>query len=106
MFAKAKCHITHPGTPDGPQGPSGALAPWLKLALGLALLLLFMFWLGPFLTTSLPGYDRLEAVIREHDINAGAFYYTGLEQTAEGERYLRERLQAPVPPGGVKKPKE
>jgi hypothetical protein len=80
--------------PGGSQDPPGRLKAWLKLGLGVALLLFFMYVVGPFLDT-LPGIKPVTRFIDDSGINAPAFYYTGVEEVGDAVVSIRNSLEYP-----------
>ena len=80
----------------GAEAPQEGLNPWLKLLLGIALILLFIFVGGP-LSKHLPGARRMAEVIDERNLRATAIYYTDFEESFEGSEYIRHSLE--YPPG-------
>lgn len=45
----------------------------------------------------IPNMRQLVTVIEEQDINSSAYFYTEIEASYEGERYLREALAREIP---------
>lgn len=78
---------------DGASPPSTAdrRRAWLHLAMGVALVLLFMFGIGS-LAQSIPGAAHMAQVIEERDLRATAIYYTDFEEPAEGSYAIRTSL--------------
>ena len=83
-------------TLDGHKRPSGAVRKWLGLFLGFFLVWIFMFIIAP-------AIEKTDAVkpfaqfIEDSGIDAGALYYTEIEETAEAEMYLLDAARyAPV----------
>ena len=71
-----------------------ALTPWVKLAIGIVIVLLFIFGIGH-LSTFIPGAHRMAQVIDDNDLRATAIFYTDFETSAEGSEYIRHCLQYP-----------
>ena len=69
-----------------------SLGGWPGLILGLALLLLFIFVIVPF-WNDLPGVKPLADYIEESGIDAGALYYTEVEETGEAETHMRTTFE-------------
>lgn len=61
------------------------------LALGSSLLFVYVFL--PFLTRSCSALDTMARHLEETGIDPSRYYYTDVEQVAEGELYLREALK-------------
>ncbi len=84
-----------PGVPSGP--PGGAYA-WLKLLVGLGLVILFMFVIAP-LGDRVPGFDSVFKFIEERNLKATALYYTDIDEFGEAAVTLRNnREYAPKGP--------
>lgn len=86
---------THP-PPGGPSGRPGGVLPWLKLLLGLCVILFFMFGIGS-LSKYIPGAKRMAQVIDERGLRATAVWYTDFDESAEGSEDIRNSLD--YPPG-------
>jgi hypothetical protein len=73
------------------RGGSASWRGWLGLAIGLAAMWFFTF-------VALPGIHQLPLikpvmdVIAESGVDAGSYWYTQLEETAEGSMYVRNTL--------------
>jgi hypothetical protein len=72
----------------------GGLIPYLKLALGMALIALFMFGIAP-LAKLVPAVRAFTDIAAERDIRVAAIYYTDLKESAEGSSYIRDSLDYP-----------
>lgn len=83
-------------TSRGACAPREGLLPWLKLAAGVAAVLLFIFGIGT-LASHLPGAKHMAEVIEERDLRATAIFYTDFKESSEGSEYIRDCLQ--YPPG-------
>ncbi len=81
----------------GASAPPAALNPWLKLLIGIALILFFMFGIGS-LAQYIPGARRMAQVIDERNLRVTAIYYTDFEEPAEGSERIRDSLD--YTPGG------
>ncbi len=57
----------------------------------------FGAFLGPWLVEQIPAMREIAQVIEEQDINSSAYFYTEIEASYEGERYLRESLAREAP---------
>jgi len=66
--------------------------PWLKLALGLALIWGMAFVLLPW-GQSLPFIRPIMTIITEANIDAGAYWYTQSEETARSQMYVRHAIR-------------
>jgi len=81
----------------GASAPPATLNPWLKLLIGIALILFFMFGIGS-LAQYIPGARRMAQVIDERNLRVTAIYYTDFEEPAEGSERIRDSLD--YTPGG------
>jgi hypothetical protein len=71
-------------------------------AWGILLGTFFMLWVfgvavGPWLQHHIYGMDEIVQVIEENDIDAGAYFYTEIEGSYTGEKYLRQSLELAAP---------
>ncbi len=64
---------------------------WLQLALGILLIALLTYGLGP-LGLRLPGMAAISEFIKIHDIEVTAIYYTEIEEFSQAEADLRNHL--------------
>ncbi|UCG78040.1 MAG: hypothetical protein JSV21_10830 [Nitrospirota bacterium] len=76
----------------GPQGPPNILLRWAMMLFCLAIVWLFIFVAAPAMQSS-PMVEPLAVYINESGIDAGALYYTEIEETSEAEVYLRSVLK-------------
>jgi hypothetical protein len=65
---------------------------WIRLALGVALLLAFIFGLAPALRL-VPAVDRMHRHVDARGIDADALFYTDLDESAEAENFIRHALK-------------
>ena len=72
---------------------------WGALALFLAAIWLFGAVIGPALQHKIPIMDQMVKIAEEQDIDMGAYFYTEIEASYDGERYLRDALQFSNPEG-------
>ncbi len=70
---------------------------WAILCSVCAGLYLFGVKIGPWLQGHIWGMDKIAKVIDEQNIDAGAYYYTEIEEAAEGYQYLSQTLQTMAP---------
>ena len=75
----------------GASAPPAALNPWLRLLIGIALILFFIFGIGS-LAQRIPGARHMAHVIDERHLRATAIYYTDFEEPAEGSERIRDSL--------------
>ncbi len=71
--------------------PQTGLHPVLKLMIGIALILIFIFGIGS-LAQLIPGARHMARVIDERNLRATAIYYTDFEEPAEGSESIRDSL--------------
>lgn len=71
--------------------PQAGLNPHLKLIIGIALILGFIFGIGS-LAQLIPGARHMAYVIDERNLRATAIYYTDFEEPAEGSEIIRDSL--------------
>jgi hypothetical protein len=71
--------------------PQAGLNPYLKLIIGIALILVFIFGIGS-LAKLIPGARHMAVVIDERNLRATAIYYTDFEESAEGSERIRDSL--------------
>lgn len=79
------------------KAPRAGVSPWLKLIIGIALILTFIFGVGN-LAQFIPGARRMAQVVDERNLRATAIYYTDFEEPAEGSESIRDSLD--FTPGG------
>jgi hypothetical protein len=94
MTAKDTCT---PFPVCGVPAPRTGLNPYLKLIIGIALILAFIFGIGS-LAQLIPGARHMADVIDERNLRATAIYYTDFEEPAEGSERIRDSLD--YMPGG------
>ncbi|MEW6672912.1 MAG: hypothetical protein AB1427_14500 [Thermodesulfobacteriota bacterium] len=75
----------------GASAPQTGLNPWLKLLVGIVLILVFIFGVGS-LAQFIPGARHMAKVIDERNLRATAIYYTDFEESAEGSERIRDSL--------------
>ncbi len=81
--------IEPPGDPSGP--PGGAYA-WLKLLIGVGVVVLFMFVIAP-LGDRLPGFGSAFKFIEDRNLKATALYYTDIDEFGEAAVTLRNNRE-------------
>jgi len=81
----------------GASAPQAGVNPWLKLIIGIILILVFIFGIGS-LAQWIPGARHMARVIDERNLRATAIYYTDFEEPAEGSERIRDSLD--YVPGG------
>jgi hypothetical protein len=75
----------------GDSAPRANFRSWLNLAIGVALVLAFIFGVGS-LAQWIPGARHMANVIDERNLRATALYYTDFEESAEGSAMIRDSL--------------
>lgn len=70
---------------------------WIILLSVFAGLWVFAIHIGPWLERRIPVFDRIVETIDRQDIDAGAYFYTEIKASYEGERYLRGALELGAP---------
>lgn len=75
----------------GASVPQAGLNPYLKLFIGIALILGFIFGIGS-LAQLIPGARRMADVIDARNLRATAIFYTDFEEPAEGSERIRDSL--------------
>jgi hypothetical protein len=82
---------------DGHSRPAGAIRRWLHFAFCLLLLWTFIFVLGPMLQQKIPAIGILGNYIEESGIDAGAIYYTEVEEVGESDLAIRNTFRFYLP---------
>jgi len=67
---------------------------WLKLLIGVLVILMFMFVIGPWIEKR-EFYRPVVIGIERFGINANAYYYTDVDQCGEGGHYIRAGFEYP-----------
>ncbi len=88
MTAKETCA---PFPACGASASLAGLNPYLKLIIGIALILGFIFGIGS-LAQLIPGALRMADVIDARNLRATAIFYTDFEESAEGSERIRDSL--------------
>lgn len=70
---------------------------WAILLLTFVFLWIFGVAIGPWLQHHIYGMDQIVQVIVEQDIDAGAYFYTEIEGSYAGEKFLRQSLEMGAP---------
>lgn len=74
--------------------PPGGSYAWLKLLVGLALVIFFMFVIAP-LGDHVPGFHSMFQFIEEKNLKATALYYTDIDEFGEAAVSIRNSLEYP-----------
>ena len=72
---------------------------WGILGLSIAAFWLFGTVIGPALQPMIPYMDEIVQIADERDIDMGAYFYTEIEASYDGEQYLRDSLALSKPKG-------
>lgn len=73
------------------------LKGWLGLGLGFFIIWAFGFVIGPSILENVPVFHEITRIVEERDIDSGAYFYTEIKASYEGEAYLRQALQSGAP---------
>ena len=76
---------------------SARMRAWGLLICGFLGVGLFAFVIGPWLEERIPIYSQIVQVIEEQDIDSGAYFYSEIKGSYEGERYLLESMKLAAP---------
>ena len=87
-------NLLQPSNRQGPERLCRGAGPWLKLAAGFGIILLFMLLVGP-IGLKLPGYSEMARLIDEQNIRANAVYYTDIEEFARADAAVKDSLAYP-----------
>ena len=80
-------------TPPGPSGFVGGLKRWLALLLSVAALLGFVFGLAPWFRERVDSVNQLAGYIDASGIDAGAVYYTEVEEVSDADLMIRDTFR-------------
>lgn len=78
----------------GRHEPAPLWRRWAALVMGLLALLLFMFVFVPWVQ-QFPMVRPLAVYIEESGIDAGALFYTEVEETGDAEAFMRDTMRYP-----------
>ena len=84
-------------TPGLKQRHKSRLKAWGQLISVFLLLWVFGTVVGPWLETRIPTFDKIVETIEEQDIDSGAYFYSEIKGSYDGERYLRDALELGAP---------
>jgi hypothetical protein len=79
-------------TPGGSHGPSRGMKQWFRLLFGVALIIFFMYIMGP-LEAVFPGMSSMSSFIERRNLKATALYYTDIEEFGEATASLKDNLR-------------
>ena len=63
-----------------------------RFLLALSLVLFFVFGALPMLTSQVPILARMSSYLASNGIDPSRYYYTDVEQVAEGEQYIADAI--------------
>ena len=66
----------------------------IRLIMGILVILAFMYWVGPWMK-QVPMIRPMVELIETRDIDAGAYYYTDIEEFSEAEFNVNHSLKYP-----------
>lgn len=66
---------------------------WGVLLTVFGLLAFFALYAGPWLQKQVPIVDEMFTLIEEQDINSNAYFYTDIEGSYDGERFLKGAIR-------------
>ena len=73
------------------------LRSWGVLLFSLFLVWGFGFVLGPWIQKNVPIMDEMFTLIEERNINSNAYFYTEIEASYDGERFLKNAIRLSDP---------
>ncbi len=73
------------------------LKGWVILISTFAALYIFAVGVGPWLQHKIYSFDEIVQVIEENNIDSGAYFYTEIEGSYQGEQYLKQSLSMAKP---------
>lgn len=73
--------------------PRSKLKAWGVLLTVLGCIGIFAFIAGPWLQKQIPIVDDMFTLIEEQEINSNAYFYTDIEASYDGERFLRGSIR-------------
>ncbi len=77
--------------------PKSRWKAWGQLIGVLAALWLFAMVVGPYFEKHIPVFDEIVRTIDKQDIDSGAYFYSEIKASEDGERYLRSSLELGAP---------
>ena len=75
------------------QKRSNRLKGWILLFSFSFLIWLFGAYIGPWIQSTSPTMQQIVHTIEERGIDSAAYFYTEIEASYEGERYLKEAME-------------
>ncbi len=83
-----------PESPDPTVKKRSRGRSWAILVSVFAGLWFFAVWAGPWLESRIPVFNRIVETIEKQDIDSGAYFYTEIKASYDGEQYLKSALTA------------
>lgn len=79
------------------QSPKRRWVAWGQLIGTFVALWVFAVVVGPYFETRIPTFDKIVETIDKQDIDSGAYFYTEIKASYDGERYLRNAIELGAP---------
>lgn len=79
------------------QRPKRRWIAWGQLIGVFVGLWVFATVVGPYFETRIPAFDKIVQAIDKQDIDSGAYFYTEIKASYDGERYLRNAIELGAP---------
>lgn len=79
------------------QQPKRRWVAWGQLIAVFAGLWVFATVVGPYFETRIPTFNKIVQTIDKQDIDSGAYFYTEIKASYDGERYLRNAIELGAP---------
>lgn len=83
--------------PSPQQSTSSRIRAWGMLLTGFLCVGLFAFVVGPWLQDQIPTFSQIIQVVEDQDIDSGAYFYSEIKASYDGERYLLESMKLTNP---------
>lgn len=81
----------------GTQRPKRWWVAWGQLIGAFVGLWVFATVVGPYFETRIPTFNKIVQTIDKQDIDSGAYFYTEIKASYDGERYLRNAIELGAP---------
>lgn len=79
--------------------PLDLIKGWAALLICVGFLWAFIFYIGPWIESSVPAIKQITDSARERDIDTTAFFYSENKESYEAEHYLKDTFDATRPEG-------
>lgn len=93
MLTAVGCAVSREATEQARQSTGCGFRRWFGLAAGLLAIWFFVYGFAPWLQRHSEAVRTLAAYIEASGLNAGAFYYTGVEEVGEADRAIRNTMR-------------